>query len=306
MRQYVIRRLCLMLPLFLGISIIAFVFIRLIPGDPAELMASQWATKDDINLVRHLWGLDRPLHVQYLVFLRNLLRGDLGLSVVSSTPVLREMLGRYPYTLQLAVASISVAIAVGGTAGVVSAIRPYSLADHTSMIFALFGVSTPGFWLGLMMMLLFAVILGWLPATGAGSVGHLVMPAVTLGFAAAGIIARQTRSSMLEVLRQEYIGTARAKGARESVVIGRHALRNALIPVVTIVGLQFGTLLGGSVVVETVFAWPGMGRLLVDAILTRDYPIIQAAVLLFAITFAFINLCVDLLYGYLDPRIRYG
>jgi ABC-type dipeptide/oligopeptide/nickel transport system permease component len=306
MRQFVIRRLGLMVPLFFGISLIVFVLIRTIPGDPAELMASQWATRDDIELVRRLWGLDRPLHVQYAIFLRNLVRGDLGLSVVSNTPVALEILDRYPYTLQLAAASITVAIAVGSTAGVISAVRPYAWVDNVSMVLALLGVSTPGFWLGLMMMLLFAVVLGWLPATGAGTVGHLVMPAVTLGFAAAGIIARQTRSSMLDVLRQEYVLTARAKGLREAAVITRHALKNALIPVVTIVGLQFGTLLGGSVVVESVFAWPGMGRLLVDAILMRDYPIIQGAVMLFAASFALINLAVDLFYGYLDPRIRYG
>lgn len=306
MRQYVIRRLGLLVPLFLGISIIAFVMIRMIPGDPAELMASQWATREDIERTRHLWGLDRPLHVQYLVFLRNLLRGDLGLSVVSNTPVMWEIMGRYPYTLQLAVASMTVAVALGGAAGVVSAVRPYSLVDHAAMVLALFGVSTPGFWLGLMMMLLFAVVLGWLPATGAGTIGHVVMPSLTLGFLAAGIIARQTRSSMLEVMRQDYIGTARAKGAGELAVVCHHALKNALIPVVTIAGLQFGALLGGSVVVETVFAWPGMGRMLVDAILMRDYPVIQATILIFAVTFALINLGVDLLYAYLDPRIRYG
>ncbi|MDR7543191.1 MAG: ABC transporter permease [Armatimonadota bacterium] len=306
MKQYIARRLGLMVPLLFGISVIVFVFIRLIPGDPAELMASQWATKKDIELIRHAWGLDRPLHVQYLVFLWNLARGDLGRSVVSNTPVTREIRERYPYTIQLAVASMAVAIAVGTAAGVISAVRPYALTDNLSMVLALLGVSTPGFWMGLMMMLLFAVILGWLPATGAGTIGHLVMPAATLGFAAAGILARQTRSSMLDVLRQEYIFTARAKGLREAAVIGRHGLKNALIPVVTVVGLQFGTLLGGSVVIESVFAWPGMGRLLVDAIMTRDYPVIQAAVLLFATTFAVINLAVDLLYGYLDPRIRYG
>lgn len=305
-KQYIARRLGLMVPLLFGISVIVFVFIRLIPGDPAELMASQWATKKDIELIRHAWGLDRPLHVQYLVFLWNLARGDLGRSVVSNTPVTREIRERYPYTIQLAVASMAVAIAVGTAAGVISAVRPYALTDNLSMVLALLGVSTPGFWMGLMMMLLFAVILGWLPATGAGTIGHLVMPAATLGFAAAGILARQTRSSMLDVLRQEYIFTARAKGLREAAVIGRHGLKNALIPVVTVVGLQFGTLLGGSVVIESVFAWPGMGRLLVDAIMTRDYPVIQAAVLLFATTFAVINLAVDLLYGYLDPRIRYG
>jgi peptide/nickel transport system permease protein/oligopeptide transport system permease protein len=294
-----------MIPLLLGVSALIFVLIRLIPGDPAELLASQWATEEDIALVRKAWGLDQPILVQYWIFLRNLLRGDLGRSVASGTPVSIELLSRYPATLLLAATSTSVAVTVGVIAGVVSATRPYSWLDSLAMVLALVGVSMPAFWSGLMLILVFSVILGWLPAGGMGSVRHIVLPAVTLGTVAAGIIARQVRSSMLDVLAQDYVRTARAKGASERIVVYRHALKNALIPVVTIVGLQFGTLLGGSVVVETVFAWPGMGRLLVDAILTRDYPVIQAAVLLFATTFALINLGVDLLYAALDPRIRY-
>ncbi len=294
-----------MVPLLLGVSMVVFVLIRLIPGDPAELLASQWATAEDIALVRRAWGLDRPLPVQYGVFLGNLLRGDLGRSVASSVPVSTEIAARYPATLVLAVASMTVAIGVGGTAGIISARRPYSWLDNGAMVLALVGVSAPAFWAGLMLILLFSVILGWLPASGMGSLRHLILPAVTLGSVAAGVIARQTRSSMLDVLSQDYIRTARSKGVAESAVTYRHALKNALIPVVTIVGLQFGTLLGGSVVVESVFAWPGMGRLLVDAVLVRDYPIVQAAVLLFAATFACINLLVDMLYGLLDPRIRY-
>lgn len=294
-----------MVPLLLGVSVIVFILIRLIPGDPAELLASQWATAEDIALVQRAWGLDRPLPVQYGVFLGNLLRGELGRSVASGVPVSAEIAARYPSTILLAAASMAVAVAVGGTAGIISARRPYTWWDNGAMVLALVGVSTPAFWAGLMLILLFSVILGWLPASGMGSPQHLVLPAVTLGMVAAGIIARQTRSSMLEVLNQDYIRTARSKGVAEAAVTYRHALKNALIPVVTIVGLQFGTLLGGSVVVESVFAWPGMGRLLVDAILVRDYPIVQAAVLLFAATFACINLLVDLFYGMLDPRIRY-
>ena len=237
-----------MVPLLLGVSMVVFVLIRLIPGDPAELLASQWATAEDIALVRRAWGLDRPLPIQYGVFLGNLLRGDLGRSVASSVPVSTEIAARYPATLVLAVASMTVAIGVGGAAGIISARRPYSWLDNGAMVLALVGVSAPAFWAGLMLILLFSVILGWLPASGMGSLRHLVLPAVTLGSVAAGVIARQTRSSMLDVLSQDYIRTARSKGVAEAAVTYRHALKNALIPVVTIVGLQFGTLLGGSVV----------------------------------------------------------
>jgi len=216
-----------------------------------------------------------------------------------------EIMVRYPNTLQLAVVGMTVAIIIGGLAGIISATKPYSIFDNAAMVLALLGVSTPAFWLGLMLMLLFSVMLAWLPATGIGTPQHLVLPSITLGSVAAGVIARQTRSSMLETLRQDYVMTARAKGLAEMLVVYRHALKNALIPVVTIVGLMFGTMLGGSVIVESVFSWPGVGKLLVDSILARDYPMVQAAVMLFATTFALVNLAVDLLYGFLDPRIRY-
>jgi len=216
-----------------------------------------------------------------------------------------EIIVRYPNTLQLATVSMVLAILIGGLAGIISALKPYTIFDNVAMIIALLGVSMPAFWFGLMLMLVFAVMLGWLPATGIGTPQHLVLPSLVLGYTAAGIIARQTRSAMLDVMRQDYITTARAKGLTERVVASRHALKNALIPVVTIVGLIFGTMLGGSVIVESVFSWPGMGKMLVDSILARDYPMIQAAVMVFAVSFALVNLVVDVLYAFLDPRIHY-
>lgn len=299
-------RLLLTVFVLIGITILVFSMIRLIPGDPAELLADQWATKEQIEFLRHTWGLDKPLMVQYIIFMRNLLRGDLGESVASGMPVAYEIAMRFPNTLKLAVAGMVIAVIIGGFAGMVSATKPYSFFDNVAMVFALIGVSTPAFWLGLMLILLFSVKLNWLPCTGADTLRHLVLPSLTLGLLAAGIIARQTRSSMLEVLQQDYIKAARAKGLGEAVVVYRHALKNALIPVVTIVGLQFGRLLGGTVLVETVFSWPGMGRLMVDSIFTRDYPVIQGAVLIFATAFSLVNLGVDLLYGFIDPRIKYG
>jgi len=306
MGRYILYRLFLTLFVLLGITVLVFSMIRLVPGDPAELLADQWATKEQIEFLRRTWGLDKPLLVQYVVFMRNLLQGNLGESIASNMPVAYEIRMRFPNTLKLAAAGMVIAIVIGGLAGIISATRPYSLFDNLAMVFALIGVSTPAFWLGLMLILLFSVKLNWLPCTGADTLRHLVLPSLTLGLLAAGIIARQTRSSMLETLQQDYITTARAKGLRETAVIYLHALRNALIPVVTIVGLQFGRLLGGTVLVETVFSWPGMGRLMVDSIFTRDYPVIQGAVLVFAAAFSLVNLGVDLLYGFIDPRIRYA
>ena len=305
MGRYLLYRLVLTVLVLIGVSILVFSMVRLIPGDPAELLADQWATKEDIELLRKSWRLDKPIPVQYLVFMNQLLRGNLGNSVITKKPVLQEIVARYPNTLKLAVTGTLTAIIIGSLAGIISAAKPYSIFDNIAMTFALVGVSTPAFWLSLMLILLFAVKLDWLPATGAGSVKHLVLPGITLGLVTAGVIARQTRSSMLETLQQDYIVTARAKGLRERIILLRHALKNALIPVVTIIGLQFGHLLGGAVLVESVFSWPGMGRLLVDSIFTRDYPIIQGAVLIFAATFCLVNLGVDLLYGCIDPRIRY-
>jgi peptide/nickel transport system permease protein len=305
MGRYILYRLVLTIFVLLGVSLVVFFMIRLVPGDPAELLADQWATKEDIEQIRRDMGLDQPITVQYFRFMDSLLHGDLGHSVITKVPVTTEIAARFPYTLELAVTGTVIAVVMGTVAGTISAVKPFSLFDNAAMILSLLGVSTPAFWLGLMLILAFSVNLRWFPAMGATSAKHLILPSLTLGLLTAGVIARQSRSSMLQTLQEDYIVTARSKGLLERAVVYRHALKNALIPVITIVGLQFGHLLGGTVLVESVFAWPGMGRLLVDAIFTRDYPIIQGAVLMFAMVFALVNLSVDLTYGLLDPRIRY-
>jgi peptide/nickel transport system permease protein len=277
----------------------------MIPGDPAIAIAGVHASNEYIEQVRKDLHLDRSLPVQYVIFVRNLARGDLGYSTMSRRPVVLELRERFPRTVELTLLAMLIASVVGISAGIISATRRYSVFDNLSMLVALFGVAAPVFWLALMLQLLFAVHLGWLPATGRGTFRHLILPSLTLGMATAGLIARITRSSMLEVLRQDFITTARAKGLAEKVIIYKHALKNALIPVVTIMGLQFGILLGGAVLTETVFAWPGVGRLLVDSILARDYPVVQGAVLVLAVSFVLINLFVDLVYAFLDPRISY-
>jgi len=302
---YIMRRLLLTVPVVVGVSILIFLIIRLIPGDPAIAIAGVHATNEYIEQIRKDLYLDRSLAVQYAIFVRNLARGDLGNSTMTRRPVVVELRERFPRTVELTLLAMLIASVVGISAGIISATRRYSIFDNISMLVALFGVAAPVFWLALMLQLLFAVHLGWLPATGRGTFRHLILPAITLGLASAGLIARITRSSMLEVLRQDFITTARAKGLTEKVVVYKHAFKNALIPVVTIMGLQFGILLGGAVLTETVFAWPGVGRLLVDSILARDYPVVQGAVLVLAVTFVLINLIVDLIYAFLDPRISY-
>ncbi|MDR7418774.1 MAG: ABC transporter permease [Armatimonadota bacterium] len=306
MWAYVAKRLLLAVPVVAGVAFLVFAMVRIIPGDPARIIAGEAATQDVVEGIRRDLGLDRPLLQQFGTFVGGLARGELGRSIRSKAPVVEELRVRIPNTVQLAAAALIVSIVVGVGAGVVSAIRPYSMLDTGVMLVALAGLSMPVFWSGLMMILIFAVRLGWLPAVGTGSLAHLILPSITLGMATAAIIARMTRSSMLEVLRSDYIRTARAKGARERTVINRHALRNALIPVITVVGLQMGTLLSGAVLTESVFAWPGIGRLLVEGILSRDYPIVQAAVLIVALAFVIVNLIVDVLYAAVDPRIHYG
>ncbi|MCX8117613.1 MAG: ABC transporter permease [Desulfobacterota bacterium] len=303
--QYIVRRLLIMLPVLFGISVIIFTIVRVIPGDPGYLMAGPHATKEQVEQIRAQLGLDQHPVKQYLLFIGNILQGDLGTSNRTGLPVLKEIAARLPNTLSLAFASILVATVFGVLTGIIAGVKQNSKFDYLSMLFALFGLSMPVFWLGLMLMLLFSIKLGWFPAVGAESFKHLVLPAITLGANSTAIIARMTRSSMLEVIRLDYIRTARAKGLTERRVILRHALKNALIPVVTVIGLQTGTLLGGAVLTEIVFAWPGIGRLLVEAILSRDYPVVQGVVLVVATMFIFINLIVDILYSYLDPRIRY-
>lgn len=294
-----------MIPVLLGVSLIIFTMVRVIPGDPAIILAGPHANKEQVDQIRAQLGLDRHPVVQYFSFLGDLVQGDLGRSTRTGLPVAREIMARLPNTVVLALTAIILASFLGILTGIVAGVKQNSIFDHLSMMIALFGLSMPVFWLGLMLMLLFSIQLGWLPSVGAESWKHLILPAITLGANSTAIIARMTRSSMLEVIRLDYIRTARAKGLTEKLVIWRHALKNALIPVVTVIGLQTGTLLGGAVLTEIVFAWPGIGRLLVEAILSRDYPVVQGLVLLVATIFIFINLIVDLLYSYLDPRIRY-
>jgi peptide/nickel transport system permease protein len=309
--SYIARRLLLTIPTLLGVTFLVFAVVRLQPGDPALEIAGQGATKEILESIRQELGLDRPFLVQYLDFMEKLFRGDLGRSLKTKEPVAPKVWNRFLNTLELTAVAIIIAVLIGSTAGIISAIRPYSIWDNLSMLGALFGVSMPVFWQGIMLMLVFALWLeqwiGWgLPATGRGTLLHLILPALTLGTSSAAIIARMMRSTMLEILRQEYILTAHAKGASSWAVIFKHALRNALIPVVTVVGLTFGGLLSGAVLTETVFAWPGIGRLIVEeGILTRDYPIVQGAILMVALGFVLVNLLVDLLYAYIDPRIRY-
>ena len=278
---------------------------RLLPGDPARVIAGVLASPEDVERIRQQMGLDQPLWVQYGNFLGSLLRLNLGTSAHTNAPVIEEIGSRLPYTIELAVVALVLAVTVGVLAGVSAAIRRNTMLDLLISSFSVFGVSMPVYWLGLMMIILFAIDLHLLPAAGADEPTSILMPAVTLALFSLGLIARMTRSSMLEVLGQDYVRTARAKGAPLRSVVFRHALRNALLPIMTVIGLQFGALLGGAVVTETVFAWPGVGRLLIDSIFFRDYPVVQGLVLMFGTTFVVINLLVDLLYAYVDPRIHY-
>jgi peptide/nickel transport system permease protein len=314
MGTYILRRLLLAVPVLLGVTFFVFWSIRWIPGDPAVAMAGELASPQYIARVRTELGLDQPILVQYARYIARITQGDMGRSVKSGLPVLNEIGNRLPNTLLLTSVSLILSAVIGIPIGVFSATRPRSWFDGGSMTFALLGVSMPIFWLGLMLMILFAVLIPrWLglpgpvlPPTGSGTWRHLVMPALALAASSMAIQARMTRACMLEVLRQDYVRTARAKGLQDQKVIYRHALRNAMLPIITIIGLQFGTLLGGAVITETVFAWPGIGRLLIDAIGFRDYPVIQGTVLVIAAGFVLTNLVVDVAYGYLDPRIKYN
>lgn len=303
--RYIIRRLLLALPVMLAVSLVVFGMLQVAPGDPASTLAGEDATQQDIESLRAKFGLDKPLHVQYGIWLGRVLRGDLGRSIVTRQPVMTEILARIKPTAQLATAAMILATVAGMVVGIVSAVYRYSLLDHVTMVLSLLGVSTPIFWLGLMLIFFFAVQLRWLPTGGGGSLKALVLPAGALGAASAAIIARMVRSSLLEVIHQDYTRTARAKGLNERTVLLRHALKNALIPVVTVIGLQYGYLLGGTVVTETVFSRPGLGRLLVESIKSRDFPVVQGTIMMLAGSFVVANLLVDLLYAYLDPRIRY-
>ncbi|UZX16414.1 ABC transporter permease [Thermus sp. PS18] len=335
MWSYVLRRLLGLVPVLFGITLLVFLFLQLIPGDPAQAILGERGTPEQLAALREKLGLNKPLYVQYLTFVKNILTGDLGTSAVSTIPVAEELKRRWPATFELALAATLVAVIFGIPVGILAAVRKNSLLDTLSMSLSLVGVSMPVFWLGLLLVYLFAVNLHWLPTGGRLSTDlaidfrpitgflvldgmlalkpevlmdalrHLILPALTLGTIPLAILTRITRSAMLEVLSQDYVRTARAKGLAERQVILKHALKNALLPVVTIIGLQFGTLLGGAILTETIFSWPGIGSYIYEGILNRDYPVVQAGVLVVATVFVLVNLLVDLSYALLDPRIQY-
>lgn len=333
MINYIIKRLLALIPILIGVAVIVFLIVHLIPGDPAQTMLGERATNQALERLREQMGLNDPLPVQFWRYVKDLLRGDLGRSIMSNNPVSAELAQRFPATLELSFFAIVFAVFVGVPAGIIASINQNSWFDNLSMLIALIGVSMPIFWLGLMFIWLFAVELGWFPPSSRIGVGleftpitnlyvldsilqlnfkalvdvlhHLVLPAVALGTIPMAIIARMTRSSMLEVLKKDYIRTAYAKGLKRKVVILKHALKNAMVPIITVVGLQFGVLLGGAVMTETIFSWPGLGKYLVDAIYARDFPIVQGGILFFAGVFVFVNLIVDLSYALFDPRIQY-
>ena len=304
MFQYILRRVAMMIPILFVVSIIAFSFIHLTPGDPIRILYGSEIDKATYEHLKEELGFNDPLVVQYLRYMGNALKGDFGTSYRTKSQVSTEIVHRFGTTMLLAMVSMAWAILFGITVGIISAVKRNSIWDRLGMVTTITAISIPSFWMGLMLMQVFAVYLGWLPTSGYGTIQHLILPSFTLGTGVAAVIARFTRSSLLDTLKEDYIRTARSKGQKYWTVISRHALRNALIPVVTMAGLQFGFLIGGSVVVERVFAWPGLGSYLIDGILTRDYPVVQALILFFSLQFLMINLLVDLTYAYLNPQIR--
>jgi peptide/nickel transport system permease protein len=332
MLAYIIRRILIMIPTLLGVSIIVFFMLHLTPGDPAELLMGERASEEALQDIREHLGLNKPVYVQYGIFLKQLLKGDLGETIWTRQKVWIEVKQRFPATIELSIVALFISCVLGMLLGIISATKQYSIFDYLSMLGALIGVSMPIFWLGLVFMLIFSLNLGWLPMSGRLSIGieletitnfyvldavltgnweafrdalwHIIMPAFTLSTIPTAIIARMTRSSMLEVLRQDYIKTAKAKGLSQFKVVFKHALRNALIPVVTTIGLQFGVLLCGAILTETIFAWPGVGKWIYDAVMQRDYMVIRGGTLFLASIFIVINLCVDVLYAVINPRIK--
>ena len=303
--SYLIRRILLTIPVLIGVATLVFSLIHLVPGDPAQSMLGDGASAKEVEDLRVRLGLDRPLLEQYLRFMRGAIAGDLGTSFRTSQPVVAAIWERVPATIELALAAMSVALLVALPLGIIAAVRRGTPTDHAAMTVALAGISIPNFWLGPMLAIVFAVALGWLPVSGRGGWDSLVLPAISLGAALAAILARMTRASLLEELRELYVRAARARGVSNARAIIGHALRNSLIPLVTIIGLQFGAVLTGAVITETIFAWPGVGRLLIQSIGFRDYPLVQGCILLIAVTYVTVNLLTDLVYGVLDPRIRY-
>jgi len=303
MLLFILKRLAQIIPVIFGVTIVVFLIVQMVPGDPAIILAGEGASNETVEDLRENLGLNEPLYQQYLSYISNVFQGDFGNSLKNNQPVLDEIMIRLPITIELAIYSILITVVIGLIAGIISATRPYSISDISVMVVALLGISLPSFWLGLLLMYFFSVKLQLLPVAGWDSFANIILPAVTLGAGGAAIVARMTRSSMLEVVGQDYIRTARAKGLKERVIVYKHALRNALIPVITVVGLQFGSLLGGTVLVESVFAINGLGRMIVDAIRTRDLPMVQGGVLVASLIFVFVNLLVDIMYKVFNKRI---
>lgn len=304
MPKYILKRFLYLIFVLFGVSLIVFTLLYVTPGDPAKIILGEAATPEALEEVRESLGLNDSYIVRYGNYIKNIvLHHDLGDSYVTGRPVLTEIMEVFPNTLSLATTSILIAIVLGVTLGIISAVKQYSWIDNFVMVFALIGTSAPIFWIGILMILLFSVTLNWLPPSGYGTIQQMIMPAVALGLQSTAMIARMTRSSMLEMLRQDYIKTARAKGQKEIVVILKHVFRNALIPIVTVIGLQFGVLLGGAMLTEVVFSIPGLGRLMIDSIKMRDYPVVQGGVLFMATCFSLVNLMVDLIYALVDPKI---
>lgn len=303
MTLFILKRLVQIVPVIFGVTLVVFLIMQMVPGDSAIVLAGEGASQETIEELRENLGLNLPLHIQYWEYIKGVVQGDLGHSIKNGNQVLDEIIVRLPITIELAVYSILITIVLGLGAGIISAIRPYSWMDFGVTIIALLGISLPSFFLGILLMYSFSINLGWLPVAGWDSPMHIILPAITLGAGGAAIVARMTRSSMLEVINQDFIRTAKAKGLKGYMIIFKHALRNALIPVITVVGLQFGSLLGGTVLIESVFAVNGLGRMIVDAIRTRDLPMVQGGVLVASMIFVFVNLIVDILYKVFNKRI---
>ncbi len=308
MTEYIVRRVLLVIPVLFGVTLVTFILMYVVPGDPVLSMVGERYDPETLESLRAELHLNDPLPLQYLRYIWGVIRGDLGRSFITRRPVLESILEKFPNTLRLAFSAMLVATLIGLVVGIISAVKPYSLWDRLSMTFALAGISVPVFWVGLILILIVAVKFRLLPPSGfgGGNIKYLILPAITLGTRSAAFIARMTRANMLEVIHEDYIRTARSKGVREFWVVNKHALKNVLIPIITVLGMDFGSYLSGSVLTESIFSWPGLGRYTLLAILKRDFPVIQGAVLFMAVVFVTVNLLVDLLYSVLDPRIRYG
>lgn len=310
MSKFVLKRLLMMIPVLIGVTFLVFFILALSPGDPARMILGEQATEENVQMMREELGLNDPIPVRYLRYMSGVLKGDLGTSYRNKLNVADQVLDRFPNTVLLAVSGMLVAICIGVPVGILSAKRQYTLIDNVATVLGLVGVAMPTFWLGLLLVLFFALNLGWFPSSGMGTGGvfpvlkSLVLPAFTLGTSCAANIMRMTRSSMLEVIRQDYIDTARSKGLTESAITRRHMLKNALVPIITVVGLQFGYLLGGSALTETIFSWPGLGRLMVESIKSKDMPMVLGSAIFLAVMYSVINLLVDILYAFVDPRIK--